>query len=517
MVSARAGASAEPCVMGIDLGAGSLKTMLVALDGRVLGSASADVTTRSPHQGWSEQDPAEWWRAICTTVPQALVRAGCSADAVRAVSFSAGAHTPVLEDEAGRVLRPAILWNDQRSGAEAAELQSRHGDRFMTLALNKPSATWTAPQLLWLQRHESDIARRVRRVYVAKDWLRSRLTGTWETDRTDAVGTLLFDASADRWSAELCDCIGWDIGSLPPVVEPASIVGAVTAAAARACGLKAGTPVVCGTSDTSIETFGVGSVNPGDGTIKLATAATVSIVGTAPLVHPTLINYPLAVPGMWYTITGTNSCASAHRWLRDRFFAQAGGAGRSAFAVMDDLAAACAPGAAGLLFHPYLQGERAPHWDPQLRADFIGMTFRHEPGHFVRALYEGIAFSLRDILEQFRAQGLDMASARIVGGGAQSACWRQIVADVLGVEVLLPAVTDASFGAALLAGVGIGLFASERSAAAACTRIVERRAPDAHRHAVYDELFGIYRQSQAALVATNHALSRFSAELEASA
>ena len=210
MVRARAGgsASAEPCVMGIDLGAGSLKTMLVALDGRVLGSASADVTTRSPHQGWSEQDPADWWRAICTTVPQALVRAGCSADAVRAVSFSAGAHTPVLEDEAGRVLRPAILWNDQRSGAEAAELQSRHGDRFMRLALNKPSATWTAPQLLWLQRHEGDIARRVRRVYVAKDWLRSRLTGTWETDRTDAVGTLLFDASADRWSAELCDCIG---------------------------------------------------------------------------------------------------------------------------------------------------------------------------------------------------------------------------------------------------------------------------------------------------------------------
>jgi xylulokinase len=266
--------------------------------------------------------------------------------------------------------------------------------------------------------------------------------------------------------------------------------------------------VVCGTSDTSIETFGVGSVNPGDGTVKLATAATLSIVGAAPQVHPTLINYPLAVPGLWYTITGTNSCASAHRWLRDRFFAEAGTRERSAFAVMDELAAATPPGALGLLFHPYLMGERAPHWDPLLRADFIGLSFRHDRGHFVRALYEGIAFSLRDILEQFRAQGMDMQSVRIAGGGARSDCWRQIIADVLGVEVLLPEVTDASFGAALIAGVGVGIFSDERAAAAACTRIIGRTRPDARRSAYYEQLFALYRQAQAALVPVNHALSQ---------
>lgn len=496
---------AAPALMGIDLGAGSLKTMIVALDGRVLGAASADVTTRSPQPGWSEQDPNEWWQAVCSTVPEALARAGITAGKIAAVSFSAGAHTPVLEDRAGRLLRPAILWNDQRSGREAAQLQAEHGGQFMDTALNRPAPTWTAPQLLWLSRHEPAVLAATHRLYVAKDWLRSRLTGTWETDLTDAVGTLLYDVAAHRWSEALCALVNCDPRILPPVVAASAVVGAVAAAAATACGLAAGTPVVCGTSDTSVETFGVGSINAGDGTVKLATAATVSIIGESPHVHPTLINYPFAVPPLWYTITGTNSCASAHRWLRDRFFAHHGA---RAFEHMDALAGHISPGALGLLFHPYLQGERAPHWDPLLRADFIGMTFRHEPGHFVRALYEGIAFSLREVLEQFRAQGLDMRSARIAGGGAKSACWRQIVADVLGVEVLLPRVTDASFGAALLAGVGIGLFDNERAAASACTAIIGRSQPDAARAAFYTDLFELYQRSQVALAPINHALSR---------
>lgn len=482
--------------------------MIVALDGRVLGAASADITTHSPQPGWSEQDPGEWWRAVCTTVPAALARAELRAEQIAAVSFSAGAHTPVLEDAQGRLLRPAILWNDQRSGAQAAQLQQSAGAQFLNVALNKPTPTWTAPQLLWLSRHEPQVMDGVRRLYIAKDWLRSRLTGTWETDRTDAVGTLLFDVAADKWSTSLCQAVNCDPATLPPIVAVTAVVGKVTPEAATACGLCAGTPVVCGTSDTSVETFGVGSINPGDGTVKLATAATVSIIGEAPRVHPTLINYPFAVPGLWYTITGTNSCASAHRWLRDRFFSQHGAA---AFEHMDALAAATPPGALGLLFHPYLQGERAPHWDPLLRADFIGMTFRHEPKHFVRALYEGIACSLRDVLEQFRAQGLNMQSMRIAGGGARSACWRQIVADVLGVEVLLPRVTDASFGAALIAGVGVGLFENERAAAAACAQVIGSAQPDARRSQFYEEVFALYRRSQAALAPINHALSRLPA------
>jgi xylulokinase len=470
-----------------------------------------DVTTHSPHAQWSEQDPRDWWRAVCDTVPRALADAGLAASDIAAVSFSAGAHTPVLVDGAGRVLRPAILWSDQRSGEECRELQQRSGDRILEIAMNRVTPTWTLPQLLWLKRHEPAVAAATRRVYVAKDWIRAQMTDTWETDRTEAVGTLMFDVANDCWSRELCDLIGWDPSTLPPLVSPTTIVAVVTAQAAAACGLRPGTPVVCGTSDTSAETFGAGSVDAGDGTVKLATAGTVSVVGASAHVHPSLINYPLCVPGLWYTITGTNSCASAHRWVRDRFFMSPGISGPDAFAEMDRLAATVNPGAGGLLFHPYLQGERAPHWDPLLRSDFLGMTFRHDKGHFVRAVYEGIAFSLREIKEQFDAQGMPISTARIIGGGAKSGLWRSIVADVLGIRITLPAVTDASFGAALLAGVGAGVFASETEAARRCIRAIETIEFDSARHDYYTQVFGLYKKSQAALVEVNHALSRLPA------
>lgn len=498
-------------LMGIDIGAGSLKTMIVRSDGMIGGSASADIVTHSPQPRWSEQDPQDWWNAVCDTVPRALAEANLTAEDIRAVSFSAGAHTPVLEDSEGRVLRPAILWSDQRSGTEANELQAQHGERILQVALNRPSATWTLPQFKWLVRHEPEIVKATHRVYVAKDWLRSRMSGTWETDRTEAVGTLMFDVANDRWSQELCDMIGWPIHTLPGLVTPTTIVGEVTAKAALECGLRAGTPVVCGTSDTSVETFGAGSTMPGDGTVKLATAGTISVVGNSPHVHPTLINYPLAVPGLWYTITGTNSCASAHRWLRDTFFMQGAKSGGAAFAEMDRLAATVPPGADGLLFHPYLQGERAPYWDPLLRADFVGMTFRHKPAHFVRALYEGIAFSLREVQEQFLAEGIKISRARIIGGGAKSSLWRQIVTDVLNIEILLPRTTDASFGAALLAGVGIGIFKDERDAALTCCEVMETLIPDPERAAYYRQLFEIYRLAQKGLCDVNHALSKLPA------
>ena len=497
-------------LMGIDIGAGSLKTMVIDSSGKVHGSAAVDIFTHSPKPRWSEQDPQDWWRAVCETVPLALSQAGIQASEIAGISFSAGAHTPVLEDERGNLVRPAILWNDQRSGEESRELQDRHGERILALGLNRPAPTWTMPQFLWLVRNEPESVKKTTRVYIAKDWLRSRLTGTWETDRTEAVGTLLFDTAKDAWSPELCGMAQWNIDTLPPLVTPTTVIGKVTAKAAAECGLAEGTPVVCGTSDTSVETFGAGSISPGDGTIKLATAGTVSVVTDKPQVHPTLINYPLAVPGLWYVITGTNSCASAHRWFRDQFVMTPNMSGSDAFDEMDRLAGATARGADGLLFHPYLQGERAPYWDPMLRADFVGMTFRHTKAHFSRAVYEGIAFSLRDVLEQFRTQGMGITTARIIGGGSKSAVWRQIVADILNVEVLLPETTDASFGAALLAGVGVGVFADEISAARICTRIVDRSLPDPVAVAFYEKLFRIYKNAQAGLQEVNHALSRMS-------
>src|SRR6218665_112228 len=538
-----------PLPAGSAPGAGWVKGSTARAGGALVAEASRPVATESPQPGWSEQDPQDWWRACCQALRAVLAQAGCRARAIAAISFSAGAHTQVLEDAQGRVIRPAILWNDQRSRAQTQALRAQADAQIFAIAANRANPTWTLPQMLWLRDAEPEsfarVARlyppkhllppqftptpnppwtlpqmlwlrdaepesfaRVARLYLAKDWLRARFTGTWETDSIDALGTLMLDAASVRWSQTLCDLIGWRMATLPPIVAAKAVVGHVGAAAARATGLAEGTPVVCGSSDTAAETFGAGMVHEGMGVVKLATAATVSVLSPQPRPDWALINYYHIVPGHWYVITATNSCASAHKWLRDTFFRRAGDDGSAVFDAMDRQAAAVAAGAEGLFFHPYLNGERSPHWDPLLRADFVGAGFNHGAGHFVRALYEGIAYSLRDCRDVLQARGLGVAVARLTGGGSRSALWRQIVADMLDVQVELPTVADASFGAGLLAGVGVGVFASEQDAAKLVT-VAARTRPDPARVALYERGVPIYRDIQAALAPLNHRIHDF--------
>jgi xylulokinase len=252
-----------------------------------------------------------------------------------------------------------------------------------------------------------------------------------------------------------------------------------------------------------VELFGVGAVAAGDAAVKLATAGVLSLVTEGPSVNPPVSCYPHILPGMFYTATGTNSCASAHRWLRDLMFADGG------FAEMDELAATVEAGAGGMLFHPYLQGERAPYWDASLRGDFIGLTMAHTRAHFARALYEGIAFSLCDVLRAAEALGLVYGRLRLMGGGARSATWRQIIADVTGLTVEVMENGDASFGAALVAGIGVGVFASPEDAVARCVRRVEVCEPDAGRHEVYARLFEIYKAGQRVLAPLGRELGGF--------
>jgi len=502
----------DAVLMGIDLGAGSLKVTIISSDGRTLGAASSTVTTSAPYPGWAEQDPEEWYRGLCAAVPGALAQANVEATDVRAVSFSAGAHTPVLLDEQDDIVRPAILWSDQRSIEESKELAVQSGELIQNTAFNAPNPTWTLPQLKWLGRYEPDNLRRARKLLIAKDYLRFRLSGGWHTDRIDAVGTLMTDSRSQTWSSDLCELIGFDMTLLPPIVEPTNVIGEVSREAAAESGLAAGTPVVAGTMDTAVECYGAGALDPGQGVIKLATAGTVSVVAESFESHTDVIDYPHVVPGQAFAITGTNSCASAHRWLRDQFFLGRGAIGdtdngSADFNEMERLAAAIPPGSDGLLFHPYLQGERSPYWDPKLRADFIGITMQHTGGHFVRALYEGIAFSLYDCKAAFDREGLVIDSFRLVGGGARSKTWRQIVCDVFGKPIDVPLNGDASFGAALVAGVGVGIFSNERDAARNCITLIDRLVPDPMRHQKYQEMFSIYKESQAALACINHRIS----------
>ncbi len=505
-------------LLGIDLGAGSLKATIIDAQGRIIGEAAHPVTTSIPHFGWSEQDPAAWFTALCAAIPAALKAANLPASAISGIGISAGAHIPVLTDAAGTVLRPAIMWNDQRAAPQAAALHEKAGAQIIATALNRANPTWTLPMLAWLQENEPATMARVKRLYLAKDWLRSRLTNTWETDFSDAIGALLADNATKTWSPALAALIGLNPEILPPIVAPDHIVGHVTAQAAAQTGLAAGTPVICGSNDTTVEFFGIGATTPGIGGVKLATAGVLYLATQGPQVHPPISCYPHIIPGLYYAATGTNSCASAHRWLRDLMFAEGGFEGPAAaggfelpaaaggFEVMDALAAAALPGANGLLFHPYLQGERAPYWDPLLRADFIGLTITHGKPEFARAMYEGLAFSIRDLLDAARALGFSFGTIRLMGGGARSACWRQIIADVTGLTIERTEAADASFGAALLAGIGTGVFTGPEDAVARCVRLADVTTPNPESQQFYEKLFHIYKDAQAALAGINHRL-----------
>lgn len=490
----------ETYLLGVDLGAGSLKATLITPEGVVKAEASAPVSTQMRHFGWAEQDPAEWFAALCKAVPAVLAAGQVAPEHIAGIGISAGAHIPVLTDGHGTVLRPAIMWSDQRAAAEAAALHEKAGGKIIGTSLNRVNPTWTLAMLAWLKTAEPELMAKAKRLYLAKDFLRHCLTDSWETDYSDAVGALMADDATKGWSAELAGLIGLDSAILPPIVTPDHVVGGVTQEAAARTGLKAGTPVVCGSNDTTVEFFGVGGTKPGIGGVKLATAGVLFLATQGPVVHPPISCYPHIIPGMYYTATGTNSCASAHRWVRDLMFAEGG------FDAMDALASAAPRGAEGLLFHPYLQGERAPYWDPLLRADFIGMTISHGKMHFARAVYEGIAFSIRDLLGAARELGLEFSNIRLMGGGAKSATWRQIIADVTGLVIERTESGDASFGAALVAGMGVGLFDGPEDAVARCVRLKDVTKPQPQASAFYDELFGIYKEAQAGLAGLNHRL-----------
>lgn len=493
-------------LLGIDLGAGSLKASIITRDGKLAGEAQVTLTTSIPQFGWSEQDPAQWQSALNHAVPAALKNAGLKGADIAAIGCSAGAHIPVLLDGDGRVLRPAILWNDQRAAAEAKELHERAGDLIVKTSLNRVNPTWTLAMLLWLKRHEPEVVQKTRRLMIAKDYLRFCLTQDWHSDFSDAVGALLADVKSGGWSKELAALIDWPLETLPPLAKPQAIVGQVTRRAAEATSLAEGTPVVCGSNDTTVEFFGAGAIEPGMGAIKLATAGVLFGCSQGPSVNPPISCYPHIVPGLFFTATGTNACASAHRFVRDTFFLGEGQESGEGFVQMDALAASLPPGSRGLLFHPYLQGERAPYWDPLLRASFTGLTMQHGKAEIARATYEGIAFSIRDLVEQAKSFGLTFGVVKLLGGGAKSATWRQILSDVTGLKLERPGNGDASFGAALVAGLGIGWWADARAAISQAVTTLDRNEPDPKRQGFYQELYEIYRDTQKALAPLSHRL-----------
>jgi xylulokinase len=488
-----AGTVHDGVALGVDSSTTATKAVLVGPDGAVVAAAGSGYPVDTPHPGWSEQDPDRWWEATRTAIRAVLDEAGLPGAAVAAVGLTGQMHGSVLLDAAGAVVRPALLWNDQRTAAQCEEIRRRVGpQRLVALTGNDALTGFTAPKLLWVRENEPDAWARVAHLLLPKDYVRFRLTGALATDVADASGTLLLDVAHRVFSAEVLADLDLAPTLLPALHEGPEVTGTVTGDAAEATGLLAGTPVVAGGGDQAATAVGVGAVTPQVGALSLGTSGVVFVPTAGPVVEPQgrVHAFCHALPATWHVMGVMLSAAGSLRWYRDTL------APGEDFATLVAEAAAVPAGAEGLRFLPYLTGERTPHADPSARGAFVGLTVRHTRAHLTRAVLEGVAFGLRDSLELMRTAGVPLpGQLRASGGGAASALWRQVVADVLGVPLVLTRTTEgAAYGAALLATVAGGWFTSVPEASAALVSTGEVTEPaEADRYAAayasFDRLY----------------------------
>jgi xylulokinase len=494
----------RPFLLGVDIGSSTCKVMLTDREGRSLGQGQAAYVPHLPRPYWAEMDPELWYSSFAVAVRHCLSAAGVAARDVLALSVCGPAHNVALLDADDHLLRPMILWSDRRSVAQAEWLERRHGQRVFDTSFQAVDPSWTLAQLLWVKQNEPEVWRALRRIVIGKDYLNYRLTGAWSTDWYDAAGTQLFDFRARAWSPQLCELIELPMDTLPPIQDATAIVGAVSAQAADDTGLAPGTLVVQGSGDTVVEALDTGVLDCGQSIVKLATSGTVTAITAEPRPNRKLLTYHHLVSGRCYSIAATNSGAASAQWLADAL-GPVLAAGNDAAAIVSDLAAQVAPGSEGLLFHPYLQGERSPHWDPRLHGSFVGLTRRHDIRHMARAVLEGVAFSLRECRELLLSLNFALDNTQLIGGGCRSPVWRQIMADVLGIELSVPALGGAARGAALVAGIGSRHFADLREAASH-QRMREVLTPSDQATARYDQLYPLYQQVTQALTPVDHAL-----------
>ncbi len=490
-------------VLGIDASTTATKAVLVDEAGAVRGIGVSEYDLSVPRPLWSEQDPALWWTGTTAAI-RAVLAAGVDAGDIAAVGLTGQMHGAVLLDAADRVLRPAILWNDQRTGAECDAIRAALGpERLIAITGNDALTGFTAPKLVWVRDHEPDVWSQVAHVLLPKDHVRLHLTGDHAMDKADGSGTILFDLAARDWSAEVLAALGIDPAWMPPTFEGPAVTGSVSAAAAAATGLRAGTPVVAGGGDQAANAVGVGVVNPGTMALSLGTSGVTFAATDGPIFEPRgrVHAFCHAVPGRWHLMSVMLSAAGSLRWFRDAL------APGMDFGDLVATAADVPAGSAGLLFLPYLTGERSPHPDPLARGAFVGLTLSHDRRHLTRAVLEGVAFGLRDGLDLMVEAGMPApAQIRASGGGTVSPLWRQILADVLGAEIASVNTSEgAAYGAGLLAAVGAGWFATVDEAVAACVTATPAATPGPDA-AAYADAHAIYRELYPALAPAFHRL-----------
>lgn len=501
-------------LLGIDLGTTGVKAALFAAeDGRVLSDAFVDYPLFHPHPGWAEQQPADWWQATISAIRTCLEKGATlniHPSDVRGLGLSGQMHGVVLLDSKQQVLRPCIIWADQRSDAQARWMTERVGASKLIEYVSNPALTgFSAPKLLWVRANEPELFARATTLLLPKDYIRYRLTNVLGMEISDAAGTCLLDVKHGVWSQEVLSAIELAPSLLPPVIAADAVAGTITDEVATLTGLTPGTPVAGGGADNACGAVGSGVVVPGLGLVSIGTSGVVLAHAETPQVDtsgpvPRVHTFNHAVPQAWYLMGVTQGAGLSLRWVRDNIGlperALERWTGEDAYELLAKEAVMVAAGSDGLLFLPYLQGERTPHLDAYARGGWIGLTARHDRRHLIRAVLEGVAYSLKDCFAILREQGLSIEQMRATGGGAKSSIWRQIIADILGVELVTTNATEGpAFGAALLAGVASGVYASVKDACEQTVRIVERTAPRTENEHVYAEGYEMYKKLYPAL------------------
>lgn len=471
-------------LLGIDFGTGGCKVTLIDSEGRLIDSVSGEYPTLHPNPAWGEQNPADWHKVMCEVLKKMkhLKR-------VAAVALDSYTHGAVLLDEKLKVIRPAIIWTDQRSVKECAYLKENYFELIFNTAYQSPTPTWTLPQMLWLKNNEPENMKKIKHILFVKDYIRFLLTGEMACDCIESQGTLFWDMKNSRWSEELCALADIPVKALPRIGKPTDMAGKLTAKAASETGLAESIPVIMGASDSAVEDYASGAIEPGQCILKLATAGNVNVMTSEAHPHPETLTYSHVVPGMWYTVTATNAAAVCQRWFRDNFHAA-----ETDYEELNESASLSPIGSNGVFFHPYLMGERSPYWDPYLRGSFTGLSMASGKADLSRALLEGVAFSLRDCYRTIEKMGLKTHEFILIGGGARSRLWSRIICNVFNAPVKCPAICDASFGSALLAGVGAGIFTDEVSAVRQCLTFEREIVPDAESAKSYAGHFEKYRK-----------------------
>lgn len=493
--------------LGLDIGTSGTKALLITEDGRPVASDTQEYPLSTPRPLWAEQEPADWWQACVAATRALLKKAGIRGEEIAGVGLSGQMHGSVFLDAHGEVLRPALLWCDQRTQAECDWITAQVGRENLVKYISNPVLTgFTAPKIVWLRSHEPETYARVAKVLLPKDYIRFKLTGEFAAEVSDASGTALFDVKNRRWSEEMLAACDIPRAWMADCAESPEITGHISAEAAQLTGLAAGTPVAGGGGDQAAGAVGSGIVEAGVVSSTVGTSGVVFAHSDTPATDPQLRVHTFchAVPGAWHTMGVVLSAGGSLRWLRDTLYAretaEAKAAGREPYDLIIAEAQAAPAGSEGLVFLPYLTGERTPYPDANARGTWFGLTLRSTRGHLARSVMEGVAYALNDTFEIFSEIGVPVSQVRASGGGAKSPFWRQMHADVTGHEHVTLSVDEGpALGAALLAAVGTGAYATVADACRTAIQTVASTAPDPEAHGTYKKVYSVYRALYPAL------------------